>query len=44
LTIAKKVEKEKELRNNFEHTVTKNLTEEEFVIGTLSPLWLSMPV
>jgi hypothetical protein len=40
--IAKKVEKEKELRNNFEHTVTKNLTEEEFVIGTLSPLWLGM--
>lgn len=38
--IRKKVEKEKELRKNFEQTVNNKLTEEEFVNGTLSPLWL----
>ena len=39
--IAKKVKKEKELRNTFEQTINSNLTEDEFVKGTLSPLWLS---
>jgi hypothetical protein len=38
--IANKVKKEKELRKNFEHAIAKNITEEEFVRGTLSPLWL----
>ncbi len=40
--IANKVKKEKELRNNFEHAVGNKLTEEEFVNGTLSPLWLGI--
>ena len=39
--IRKKVEKEKELRKTFEQTVNNKLTEEEFVNGTLSPLWLA---
>ena len=38
--IAKKVKKEKELRNTFEQGGNSKLTEEEFVIGTVSPLWL----
>ncbi len=38
--IAKKVRKEKELRNNFERSINSKLTEEEFVKGTVSPLWL----
>ena len=40
--IAKKVKKEKELRNTFEQTINSKLTEEEFVNGTLSPLWLGV--
>ena len=40
--IANKVRKEKELRNTFEQTINSKLTEEEFVNGTLSPLWLGM--
>lgn len=39
--IAKKARKEKELRNNFEQTITNKITEEEFVKGTVSPLWLA---
>jgi hypothetical protein len=40
--IAKKVRKEKELRNTFEQTINNKITEEEFVNGTLSPLWLGL--
>jgi hypothetical protein len=40
--IAKKVRKEKELRNNFERTINSKITEEEFVNGTVSPLWLDI--
>ena len=40
--IAKKVKKEKELRNTFEQGGNSKLTEEEFVIGTISPLWLEI--
>jgi site-specific DNA recombinase len=40
--IANKVKKEKELRNTFEQTIQNKITEEEFVAGTVSPLWLGM--
>jgi hypothetical protein len=40
--IANKVRKEKELRNTFEQAINNKLTEEEFVNGTLSPLWLGI--
>jgi hypothetical protein len=40
--IAKKVEKEKELRKTFEQTVSNKITEEEFVNRTVSLLWLGM--
>lgn len=39
--IAEKVRKEKELRNTFEQTINSKITEEDFVKGTLSPLWLA---
>ena len=40
--IAKRVKKEKELRSTFEQASTNKLTDEEFVSGTISPLWLGM--
>src|SRR6185437_8880030 len=40
--VAKKVKKEKELRSTFEQASTNKLTDEEFVSGTISPLWLGM--
>jgi site-specific DNA recombinase len=40
--IAKKVEKEKELKSIFERAKSDELTEVEFINGTLSPLWLGM--
>jgi site-specific DNA recombinase len=39
--IAKKVRKEKSLREIFERTENNKITEEEFVKGTLSPMWLA---
>lgn len=40
--IAKKVRKEKELRNTFERTNLNKTTEVEFINGTVSPLWLDI--